>query len=439
MPLNAKLRKAYSFLSYCPNVKDKTNLSLRLWNVSYHFNFKISYKKRRENERILFLQLVMIPGNRNITPLIFLYLRPMSPSLSISEFLLASSEFPVVDVRSPGEYEKGHIPGAHNIPLFTNEERALVGTKYKRAGKDPAVLLGLEIVGPKMADFVRQASALSAGRKLLVHCWRGGMRSSSFAWLLNTSGIEAVTLRQGYKAYRRHVLKSFEKNMNLVILGGETGSGKTEILHQLAAKGEQVIDLEGLACHRGSSFGALGQLPQPGVEAFENLFSETLLRMNPIKRIWVEDESKSIGRVFIPDAFWEQMKTAPFLRVEVPRTIRVERLVKEYGAFQSADLEAALTRIQKRLGGLAFKQCLEALSSGDMATVAEITLDYYDKAYNFSKEKNKIAEICMDQDNPALAAEKIIRYADTNDLSGLIPVLPATGQHNNRQGKTDPL
>ncbi len=336
----------------------------------------------------------------------------MQRPLSISEFLQDSVQKPVFDVRSPAEFEKGHIPGASNIPLFTNEERALVGTKYKNAGKDPAVLLGLEIVGPKLADFVRQAKALAPGKKVLVHCWRGGMRSSSFAWLLNTAGFEATTLHQGYKAYRRHVLRSFENRYQLLVLGGETGSGKTDILAQIAARGEQVIDLEALAHHRGSSFGALGQHPQPGVEVFENIFSHQLLLLDPSRRIWLEDESKSIGRVFIPDAFWMQMKTAPLIRVNVPKAARVARLVKEYGQFPKADLEAAVLRIQKRIGGLAYKQCIEALALGELATVADITLDYYDKAYNFNKEKNVVDSVVMEADLPELAAEKVIGLAN---------------------------
>ncbi len=338
----------------------------------------------------------------------------MSLSLPVSEFLLAASSLPVIDVRSPAEFEKGHLPGAHNIPLFSNEERVLVGTKYKHAGKDPAVLLGLEIVGPKMAGFVKEARALAVDGKVLVNCWRGGMRSASFAWLLNTAGLEARTLHKGYKAYRRKVLQTFDKPYKLIILGGETGSGKTDILKQIAALGEQVIDLEQLAHHKGSSFGALGQKPQPGVEAFENVFSAVLDDQDLSRRIWVEDESKSIGRVFIPDGFWERMKLAPVIRVEVPKTERVKRLVREYGTFTVEELEAAVTRIQKRLGGLVYKQCIEALHSGDLAFVADLTLGYYDKAYNFNKEKVIAGKIGMELDDPAQAAASVVEYVDKN-------------------------
>jgi len=190
--------------------------------------------------------------------------------LSVDDFLKEAAHLPVIDVRSPGEYDHAHIPHAINIPLFDNEERAKVGTRYKQVGKDSAVLLGLELVGPKLADFVKKARRLNlTGQEVLVHCWRGGMRSGSFAWLLNTAGIKARTLEGGYKAYRSQVLAAFAEPARM-IYGGKTGSGKTEILHELAKQGEQVIDLEALANHKGSSYGAIGQEPQPSSEQFEN-------------------------------------------------------------------------------------------------------------------------------------------------------------------------
>ena len=157
-------------------------------------------------------------------------------------------------------YASGHIPGAHNIPLFTNEERAIIGTLYVQVGKDPAVERGLELVGPKLADFVRQARELSAGKPLFLYCWRGGMRSGSMAWLFRTAGFKTFLLKGGYKAYRRSFIDLLDKYpWKIVVLGGPTGCGKTEILHRLQEKGQQVIDLEGLAHHKGSAFGALGE------------------------------------------------------------------------------------------------------------------------------------------------------------------------------------
>jgi tRNA 2-selenouridine synthase len=343
----------------------------------------------------------------------------MPASLPIADFLLAAQQQPVIDVRSPAEFDKGHIPGAVNIPLFSNEERALVGTKYKKSGKDEAVLMGLEFVGPKMASFVKQSAALTQNGKVLVHCWRGGMRSSSFAWLLNTAGIQATTLQRGYKAYRHLVKSRFEKPYRLVVLGGETGSGKTAILHELAKLGEQVVDLEGLAHHKGSSFGSLGQLPQPAVEAFENNLSEVLSRLDSSRIVWVEDESRSIGRVFIPDTFWAQMKSAPLLCVQVPKSERIKRLVTEYGQFKREELEAAIQRIQKRLGGQSTKECMDALEAGELGIVADLTLSYYDKAYNHNHADRKPDEnyfTCpLPADAPEQSAKDVLAFVKKID------------------------
>jgi tRNA 2-selenouridine synthase len=336
----------------------------------------------------------------------------MIPSLDILSFLAAARTEPIIDVRSPAEFEKGHIPDAHNIPLFSNEERALVGICYKQQGKDPAVLLGLDLVGKKLASFVKEARTLTRDGKVLVHCWRGGMRSSSFAWLLQTAGLEARTLKKGYKAYRHQVLRSFDAPCKLIVLGGETGSGKTDILKQMAERGEQFIDLEGLAQHKGSAFGSLGQDPQPGVEVFENILAEALARLDLNRRIWVEDESRSIGRVFIPDAFWAQMKSAPLYCIRVPRECRIERLLAEYGRFAVSELEAAVLKIQKRLGGQSTKDCLDALKRGDLKTVASVTLAYYDKAYNHNhlgKEvQERLIRIEIDADDPARVANLLL-------------------------------
>ncbi|HEU4717669.1 MAG TPA: tRNA 2-selenouridine(34) synthase MnmH, partial [Bacteroidia bacterium] len=217
----------------------------------------------------------------------------MPTRLSIENFLLESTGIPVADVRSPAEFAGGHIPGAFNIPLFTNEERAAVGTIYKQQGNEAAVLKGLEFVGPKMTAFILKARENAPGKKIAVHCWRGGMRSASMAWLFETAGMEVLLLSGGYKAYRNFVLSNTGRKFDLRVVGGETGSGKTDILHELARKGEQVLDLEGLARHKGSSYGAIGQDPQPTVEQFENDFVHALTKLDPSRPVWIEDESRS--------------------------------------------------------------------------------------------------------------------------------------------------
>lgn len=352
----------------------------------------------------------------------------MVHQLPIDEFLGKAQTLPVIDVRSPGEYEHAHIPGAISIPLFDNEERAQIGTKYKQAGKDAAVLMGLNMIGPKLADFVKQSKKLNPDKEVLVHCWRGGMRSGSFAWLLDTAGLTASTLVGGYKAYRNAVLSAFAEPRNLIILGGKTGSGKTDILHELSRQGEQVIDLEALAHHKGSSYGAIGQLPQPFTEQFENaLFSQWryLDRSDgpPMRRIWLEDESRNIGSCFIPMPLWQQMRVAPVVFVDVPKLVRVRRLVAEYAGIDHNLLVEATERIRKRLGGRVTRDALDALARQDYATVADLTLDYYDKAYLHGLSQRDTASIFsmnVQEDNPAQTAKQLIVWADAQTASSVL-------------------
>jgi tRNA 2-selenouridine synthase len=301
-------------------------------------------------------------------------------SLPVTDFL--ASTFPVVDVRSPGEFAHGHIPGAHNHPLFTDEERAIVGTLYKQQGRDAAVLEGLRIVGPKLATIVEHARAAAPDGRIRVHCWRGGERSGSVAWLLDKSGFpEVITLKGGYKAFRNLVLASFTGPVDIRVLGGYTGTGKTETLHHLRTLGEQVIDLEGLAHHKGSSYGAIGEAPQPTTEHFENLLWNELRQRDASRPVWVEDESLMIGRAKIPDAFFEQMRGAVLYFAEMPMEERAARLVVDYGKYPKELLAEATKRIEKRLGPQHCKAALAALDADDLFTVALITLTYYDKTY----------------------------------------------------------
>lgn len=297
------------------------------------------------------------------------------------------SAIPLLDVRSPSEFKQGHMPGALSFPLFNDEERAQIGTLYKQQGKEKAVLEGLRIVGPKLAGFVEAANEISASKKIKMYCWRGGMRSGSMAWLLRTAGFDVEVLKGGYKTYRQHVQQSFSNAIPFVILSGPTGSGKTEILHELGKLGEQVIDLEELACHRGSAFGSLGMEEQPTIEQFENNLHKKLITLDYSRRIWVEDESRKIGKVVLHGGLWENLNNARLVLLNTPLEFRVRRLVKEYGAFGPDILRQSLLKITKRLGGLSLSEALIALEKGDLAKVAEISLKYYDKAYRFSLEK----------------------------------------------------
>jgi tRNA 2-selenouridine synthase len=306
----------------------------------------------------------------------------MSIIAEVSQFLELAQTLPVVDVRSPSEYRQGHIAGAVNIPLFNDEERAAVGTTYVQTGRNEATLQGMEFAGKKMRMLCEAALALNS-KQILVHCWRGGMRSQSMAWLFEMSGLQCVTLKGGYKAFRCMVLKEMDAPRCLRILSGYTGSGKTDILAELKKLGLQVIDLEGLAHHKGSAFGALGQAPQPSTEQFENLLFAELKTTDQSQPLWLEDESINIGKIQITPAFFDRMKRAKTLQIIVSQPVRVQRLLREYGSFDRMILSEAIKKIEKRIGYDKCKQALELCAAGELAQVTKILLDYYDKAYGF--------------------------------------------------------
>lgn len=340
--------------------------------------------------------------------------------LLVATFLDKSKKLPVIDVRSPAEYAEGHIPGAVNIPLFDDEERKQVGTAYKQTGQKEAILLGLELVGPKMRSFVEKAQQFASEGETLVHCWRGGMRSESFAWLLNTAGIKAHTLKGGYKAYRKHTLAAFGQFPNLIVLTGETGSGKTSTLHALAALGEQIVDLEAIAHHRGSAFGGIGLGNQPTTEQFHNNLYQYWHTLDTARPVWIEDESFCIGQVKLPHELWDQMVKAPVVKVTLPKNIRIKRLVEEYGKYDRNILRSAILKIQKRLGGLRTQQACEALENNHLKEVADILLYYYDKSYQrcLTKKGSKIIkEILCSTDDPFVNAQNIRKEVNNEILT----------------------
>jgi tRNA 2-selenouridine synthase len=328
-------------------------------------------------------------------------------------FLEESKSLPVVDVRSPAEYRQGHIPGAINMPLFDDEERKITGTLYKNSGRYDSFLRGLELVGPKLAQFVKTAHKLAPQHSLALHCWRGGLRSQSMAWLFETAGFQVSVLEGGYKAYRRHVLQSFSNINDLLVLGGMTGSGKSLILRELAEKGEQIIDLELLANHKGSAFGGIGQDTQPTNEQFENNLNVALSQLNPEKHTWIEDESQGIGRVQIPGDLFQNMRNAPVFFIEIPQKRRVDRLVKEYGEKHRDVLTLSIQQVSKRLGGLNTKTALEAIDKGDFKLAATILLTYYDKAYLeglTKRNSEKVHHFASKTDDPLKNASRILKW-----------------------------
>lgn len=339
----------------------------------------------------------------------------MIQKITIEEFLKLAKQYPVLDVRSPGEYKHAHIPAAHNLPLFTDEERKQVGTTYKQQSREKAIKTGLDYFGVKMKAMVEEAEGicnLELGRKdnanpqfpisnsqpLLIHCWRGGMRSAAVAWLLDLYGFKVYLLVGGYKAYRKWARSQFEKDYNFNIIGGYTGSGKTLLLHELKKQKKTVIDLEALANHKGSAFGAVENVPQPGQEMFENYLAQALndtgykIRdestqypepsiRNPVSAIYIEDESQRIGNLQIPMPLWYTMRKAPVFFVDIPFEERLKYITGEYGKLKSEYLKDAILRIQKRLGGLETKNALNFLEAGDCAACFRILLAYYDKWY----------------------------------------------------------
>ncbi len=314
--------------------------------------------------------------------------------ITIEEFLTLAKEFPVLDVRSPGEFLHAQIPGAHSFPLFSDEERKVVGTSYKQESKEKAIKLGLNFYGTKMVKMVEEAEEIckkalpkkeqtQEKNTVLVHCWRGGMRSAGVAWLLDLYGFKVYTLAGGYKAYRNWVIKQFEKDYPIRLIGGYTGSGKTEVLQQLSKKGEYMIDLEGLASHKGSAFGSLGQPKQPTQEMFENLLANELSRKKEAATgsIWIEDESQRIGEVNIPIHFFKLMRTKKVFFLNIPFEQRLDFIVQGYGAFEKDKLVSAIIRIKKKLGGLETKTAINFLLEDNIKGCFEILLHYYDKFY----------------------------------------------------------
>lgn len=311
-------------------------------------------------------------------------------SVAIDEFLNARADIPIWDVRSPGEYLQGHIPGALNLPLFDDEERARIGIIYRQQGREAAMLEGLSAVGPRMRTMVETVNSHHAGKVIRMHCWRGGMRSSSVAWLMQRFDMEVILLEGGYKQFRRRMLESLALTRPIIVLGGATGSGKTVILQHLKALGEQVIDLEGLAHHKGSSFGSIGEAPPPTQEHFENQLALAWLQADPLRPVWIEDESRRVGPRHIPNGLWHQIRSAPVLAVDVPLEIRVERLLEDYGNASPDLLSAAIDRLQKRLGGLQHKVIHNALKAGDLRRCCHLLLSsYYDKAYHYGLSRRE--------------------------------------------------
>ncbi len=303
---------------------------------------------------------------------------------------------PLIDVRSPGEYYKGHMPNSINIPLFDNDERSIIGTIYKKEGRKKAVIEGLKFFEKKMEilldnlfmniDSYKNISEDNNKELFIkIYCSRGGMRSQSIAWLLEKFKLNLVTLNGGYKIYRRWVLNSFSKKLNIVVIGGKTGTGKTRLLSLLEKYKYQTIDLEGFACHRGSTFGGLGMKEQPSNEQFENIIAEKLNSFKFSNNIFVEAESANIGKCKIPHEFFNQMKNSRRIEILRSESNRFHELINTYSVFKKEELQESVLRIKKRLGPQRTKIALESINNEKWDLVCRSVLDYYDKCYEYEK------------------------------------------------------
>ena len=309
--------------------------------------------------------------------------------ITISEFITLSELHPVIDVRSPGEFTHAHFPRAYNIPLFSDEERKEIGTLYKQQGKQKAIKEGVSFFGPKMKSNIEKVEQIfkqkrSNSKTIILHCWRGGMRSAGMAWLFDLYGFDVYILVGGYKAYRKWVLHKFEENYQIKTLGGYTGSAKTELLHSLKENGEPIIDLEALAHHKGSAFGGIGQPEQPTQEMFENRLANLLCKMNEgatKKNFWLEDESQRIGRINIPHAFWKTIRESPLYFIDIPFNERLNFIIKHYGILNREELINSILRIQKRLGPNETKTSINFILEDNLYEAFKILLVYYDKTY----------------------------------------------------------
>jgi len=344
-------------------------------------------------------------------PFLFLITQMGAEKINIEQFLELAKDYPVLDVRSPGEYNHAHIPGACSLPLFSDEERKVVGTTYKQQSREAAIKIGLDYFGPKMRKMVEEVQSLVFNREslvgiaglktndsrlVLVHCWRGGMRSAAVSWLLDLYGFKVYTLIGGYKKYRNYVLDTFRLPLQFNMLGGYTGSGKTELLKTLKEKGESVIDLEDIAKHKGSAFGNIGMPEQPTQEMFENILAQSLQEIRRQRAeagttssdptlhtsgIWLEDESQRIGHVNIPNDLWANMRRSPVYFLDISFEERLKHIVQEYGGLDQEKMIGAIERISQKLGHLNAKTAILLLKEGKITESFEILLKYYDKFY----------------------------------------------------------
>ncbi|HEX7065588.1 MAG TPA: tRNA 2-selenouridine(34) synthase MnmH [Bacillales bacterium] len=325
------------------------------------------------------------------------------PSVTIEELLDSAS--PVVDVRTPKEFAEFRIPGAVNLPIFSNEERVQVGTTYTQEDPNSAKHLGLELVSGKLPELFQQIKALyeEKGERVIIHCWRGGMRSRTIVALMNSLGVPCCQLEGGIRSFRRLIVQELdvfaETAPRFIVIEGLTGTRKTDILEHLRQEGYPVLDLEGMAGHRGSAFGAIG-LTQNSQKQFENLLWQRLHDLKNAPYILIEAESKRIGNVILPDFVLERKWSGARIHMSYPFQKRVKSLHEEYEPEKNEqEFRAAVARVEKRIDARIRKELDEAMEKRDYFQVISILLEsYYDPRYRFSADQydTPVVEIQME-------------------------------------------
>lgn len=333
----------------------------------------------------------------------------MSTTINLEQTLsLRDKGAVLVDARSPAEFAEATIPGAINIPILDDDERKEVGTLYKQVGKAAARRRGVVLVSPKIPVMVEQVAGLQAGTSLpvVVFCWRGGMRSLALTQFLELAGIPARQLSRGHKGFRRHVLDFFEKGPwgRLVVLRGLTGVGKTHYLHRLAKNGFPIIDLEGLANHRGSAFGNLGLPPQPTQKMFEALLWDELRKVPQGGFAITEGESRHIGRVTLPMPLYQSLQVEKSIWLQTDLSTRVRNILNDYPAIDSlkGDFVGPIESLKERLGHKSVRRYLELLDAGEwVELVGDLMENYYDPLYRHTLPERRI-EIDLEPEETAL-------------------------------------
>ena len=331
----------------------------------------------------------------------------------------------VIDVRSPAEFADDHVPGAISLPVLSNEERAEVGTLYVQVSRFTARKIGAALIARNVARHLETALKDKDGAfRPLIYCWRGGQRSGAMAIILAQVGWRTAVLHGGYKTYRRWVQRRLYDErpaLRLVLLEGRTGSGKTEILGRLAARGIQTLDLEGLAEHRGSVFGGLANQPQPSQKMFESRLVAALEGLDLARPIMVEAEASKVGDCMTPPALWTAMTAAPRIAVSAPPPARAAYLARHYADIVAdrAVFEASLERLPIFPGRKAIGRWLALADAGDLETLAgELIETHYDPSYDRAARKDprpRLGEIALADLDPAAqeaAADQIARLVD---------------------------